>query len=270
MRQRLETENCEARFFTHAEQIAGGVRKTRLPPYRVEIARCKRLEEFNTEGKCLERGSRLAETGAWTNRESNTIRLLSRSRRWARPRLCARPSRQTRVLSIRGAAICYGQSALGRLSAYSTMPSSMTLSRACTLKDRKVHLPFDPAQIVENLRTRTLRERFRRERAGAIVDHPLVRKTYYAVRELMPVAVRKHFQKVYLGGWRKLQFPNWPVDFTVDTIHEQVLRLAMEAGGVRRVPFIWFWPQGAPSCLIMTHDVETAAGRDFTPELNGS
>jgi hypothetical protein len=41
----------------------------------------------------------------------------------------------------------------------------------------------------------------------------------------------------------------------------------MQACGVQRVPFIWFWPQGASSCLIMTHDVEAAAGRDFTSEL---
>jgi hypothetical protein len=45
------------------------------------------------------------------------------------------------------------------------------------------------------------------------------------------------------------------------------LRLWMEAKGVRRVPFVWFWPNGAPNAVIMTHDVETALGRDFTPEL---
>jgi len=47
------------------------------------------------------------------------------------------------------------------------------------------------------------------------------------------------------------------------------LRLLMEASGTKKVPFIWFWPQGAPSCLIMTHDVETSLGRDFTPKLIG-
>jgi len=41
----------------------------------------------------------------------------------------------------------------------------------------------------------------------------------------------------------------------------------MEAKGVQRVPFIWFWPEGARGCLVMTHDVETAAGRDFTSAL---
>jgi len=53
----------------------------------------------------------------------------------------------------------------------------------------------------------------------------------------------------------------------VDTLHEEFLRLLLEASGAKKVPFIWFWPEGAPNCLIMTHDVETSAGRDFTFKL---
>ena len=41
----------------------------------------------------------------------------------------------------------------------------------------------------------------------------------------------------------------------------------MKAKGVDRVPFIWFWPDGAQSCAAMTHDVETERGRDFCTEL---
>jgi hypothetical protein len=57
------------------------------------------------------------------------------------------------------------------------------------------------------------------------------------------------------------------VDFTVDNIHKELLRLLMEASGAKKVPFIWFWPNGAPNGLIMTHDVETSVGRDFTFKL---
>src|SRR5262249_52006779 len=32
--------------------------------------------------------------------------------------------------------------------------------------------------------------------------------------------------------------------------------------GRSRLPFVWFWPEGAPSAVILTHDVETIAGRD--------
>jgi hypothetical protein len=41
----------------------------------------------------------------------------------------------------------------------------------------------------------------------------------------------------------------------------------MKAQGVKRLPFIWFWPDGFPSCTIMTHDVETIAGLEFCPQL---
>jgi hypothetical protein len=39
--------------------------------------------------------------------------------------------------------------------------------------------------------------------------------------------------------------------------------LSMQAKGVDRVPFVWFWPDRARGCVTMTHDVETAAGRDY-------
>lgn len=181
-------------------------------------------------------------------------------------RVCApRPAGETGFFRFGAAPICYGHSASG-VSASLENAQLYDASKNVRLTDCKVQLPFDPEEIVENLRTERYVKHLLAKR-GRLVDHPLVRKGYYAVRDLMPVAVRKHLQKVYLGGWRNLQFPNWPVDFTVDTIHEQVLRLAMEASGAQRVPFIWFWPNGAPNCLIMTHDVETSVGRDFTSEL---
>jgi hypothetical protein len=83
----------------------------------------------------------------------------------------------------------------------------------------------------------------------------------------MPVAVRKHLQRRYFRGWDKICFPSWPVDFTVESIFEQLLILSMKSRNVKRLPFIWFWPEGAPSCAIVTHDVETSAGRDFCPHL---
>ena len=160
---------------------------------------------------------------------------------------------------------CFGQSAAG-VSESIEDAGQYDAAKNTQVKSCEIRLAFDPVQIVENLR----REHYVKNigiKDGRMVDLPIVRKSYYAIREMLPVSVRKHLQKVYLGGWRKLPFPSWPVDFTVDTMHEQLLRLWMEAKGVRRVPFIWFWPNGASNGLIMTHDVETSVGRDFTPEL---
>ncbi|HKQ36105.1 MAG TPA: hypothetical protein VJT11_12430 [Nitrospiraceae bacterium] len=44
---------------------------------------------------------------------------------------------------------------------------------------------------------------------------------------------------------------------------KQVLLLSLKSQRVKQVPFIWFWPDGASSCAIMTHDVEAIRGRDF-------
>jgi hypothetical protein len=45
------------------------------------------------------------------------------------------------------------------------------------------------------------------------------------------------------------------------------LAMAARANGVKEVPFIWFWPDGAQACAVMTHDVEGPAGADFCGEL---
>ncbi len=95
----------------------------------------------------------------------------------------------------------------------------------------------------------------------------LVRKAYYLLRPYLSVPVRRHLQKLHLRGWDKIPFPMWPVDCTVERVHQKLLALLMKAQGVETLPFIWFWPEGFNQCIIMTHDVEDPAGRDFCPQL---
>src|SRR5712692_2810304 len=94
-----------------------------------------------------------------------------------------------------------------------------------------------------------------------------LRDAYYFLRPLMHVNVRKHVQRARLNGWRTLLFPRWPVDTTVEDLCEQLLLLSMKAKGVDKVPFVWFWPDGAQSCVAMTHDIETERGKAFCDEL---
>lgn len=177
----------------------------------------------------------------------------------------AQLSGQTGFFRFGSETVCYGQCASG-VSAKFENSELYDAFKSARLTDAEVHLPFDPSQVVENLRREHYQTSLNSEKRR-VFDYPLIRDSYYFIREVLPVSIRKYLQKVYLSDWRNLPFPNWPVDFTVDAIHERLLCLSMEASGVQRVPFIWFWPQGASNCLIMTHDVETTAGRDFTPEL---
>ena len=161
--------------------------------------------------------------------------------------------------------ICYGQSKSG----VATKVEDAGLYDAhknIQMDGADIHLPFDLTRIVENLR----RERYvpgltpGREK---LITQEWMLKAYYFVRGSLPDSVRRHLQRVYFGDWKIRPFPAWPVDFTVDNLHEEILRLSMQASHAEKVPFIWYWPDGAPNCLILTHDVETTAGRDFTPQL---
>jgi hypothetical protein len=86
---------------------------------------------------------------------------------------------------------------------------------------------------------------------------------YYRVRPLLPVGLRKHLQRVALAGWDKIAFPQWPVDCTVETLMKHLWRVLLELHGATELPFIWFWPEDYFAAGMMTHDVETAVGRDF-------
>jgi hypothetical protein len=162
------------------------------------------------------------------------------------------------------ATICYGRSASGfrEKSNDSILYDAFADAR---VEGSTVWLPFNPSDIIDNLRL----ERY----ANEFDSHTLsrwtqsLRNAYYFLRPMMGVGLRRHVQRVNLSGWRNLSFPRWPVDTTVEDLCEQLLLLSMKAQGIDRLPFIWFWPDGAQSCVAMTHDVETEKGRAFCTEL---
>lgn len=161
--------------------------------------------------------------------------------------------------------ICYGRSRSGS-SPNPTGASKFETLQLVRLRGAKLLLPFDFAEVIENLRL----ERYRQQGSGGFerfATSQLVRKSYYLIRKTLPFRVRRQLQKTYFRDWKDITFPAWPVDFTVDNLHRQLLLLVLKATGVKRLPFIWFWPDGAPNALIVTHDVETATGRDFTSRL---
>lgn len=161
--------------------------------------------------------------------------------------------------------ICYGRCGSGPTAKtysshlYDALPEARTV-------DQCVRLPFDPADVIDNLRSERYLSASGR-RANGLTGSALIRKIYYSCRNFLPLQARRRVQRFYLRGWREVPFPRWPVDFTVDTLHEHFLRLSMKAMGTSRVPFIWFWPDGAPGCLVMTHDVETTLGVGFASKL---
>jgi hypothetical protein len=164
--------------------------------------------------------------------------------------------------------ICYGQSSLGY---YADRPERATcdLMYHVRVEGSTCFIPFNPSAVVENLRfERYVRSSSNHQpKARKGMGRRIIRDAYYRVRPYLGIPVRKHLQRLWLRGRRRLTFPNWPVDRTADQILERLLVLSMKAHGVGKIPFIWFWPGGQKSCLILTHDVEELAGVDFCSSL---
>lgn len=166
---------------------------------------------------------------------------------------------------VNGGAIAYGRATRPSLSADPSgeLPDLGGEIHNCS---GPCWLPFDLREVAENLRF----ERYPTAASvgiGSAKGGSLVRRTYYLVRPLLPVAVRRHLQRAALRGWDSIPFPRWPVDVSVDEIIREVFKAGVARSPEGRIPFIWFWPEGRPAAMMMTHDVETEAGRAFCPEL---
>jgi hypothetical protein len=177
----------------------------------------------------------------------------------------AEPSGDEGFFRLGSGTICYGHCISGVSANFAEAPPCDVLANE-RLGGAGVQLPCDLASVIENLRYERYEKSLVPDREK-IVSQEWALKAYYFVRKGLPVSVRRYMQRAYFSDWKDRPFPAWPVDFTVDNIHEKFLQLSMEAAGLRKMPFIWFWPEGASNCLILTHDVETSAGRDFTPQL---
>ena len=130
----------------------------------------------------------------------------------------------------------------------------------------KICLPFDLEEVITNLRGEWYYQKSP-SLLSKVSSIGALRNFYYFLRPLLPVTVRKHLQRLNLSGWDKIPFPRWPVDFTVETLMERCMELALNSRSVKEIPFIWFWPDGMSSAAIVTHDVETSTGHKFCDRL---
>ena len=157
-----------------------------------------------------------------------------------------------------GPSICYGSSCSGRRSSRVDNALYDVLGDVL-IQNSKATLPFSPTEVIDNLRLERYVLRAR--------TYQWEKSIYYALRPWLSPAIRILIKKLQLRGWQKIPFPEWPVDRSVENICEQLLLLSLQVHKSDRIPFIWFWPRGARGCVMMTHDVETLAGRDACAKL---
>ena len=135
-----------------------------------------------------------------------------------------------------------------------------------SVEGHQIVLPFDPDQVADNLRCEAYTGQMRAEHTH-FGGNAVIRAIYYLGRPAFPVHFRRILQRIRLQGGTHTPFPHWPVDRSVDRLFEELMKLAVKSRNNTPVPFIWFWPEGAPAAAVVTHDVETELGRDFCSQL---
>jgi len=134
--------------------------------------------------------------------------------------------------------------------------------------DGNVFLPFDPGEVMRLFWSEGYRD-IGRSAVTAFLRAAAMRG-YYLARPALPrslqLTLRRQFTRVQAAS----SFPGWPIEDSLHDFYDWLFAMLAElAGGP--VPFLGLWPAGRSWALVLTHDVETAAGyRDMsllrTPE----
>jgi peptidoglycan/xylan/chitin deacetylase (PgdA/CDA1 family) len=119
-------------------------------------------------------------------------------------------------------------------------------------------LPFDPDQVIGNYRA----ERYGRAaaRTGRTPAGGL-RRLYYRARPIVPRPLQIGMRRAYARVQARTGFPRWPFETALHDLCDLVLAAAADAAG-RPLPYLSAWPRGRTWSVVLSHDVETAAGRD--------
>ena len=117
---------------------------------------------------------------------------------------------------------CYGRTLKGAHQTQLSSPLFDTLS-SVFVDGEELVLPFDPNEVIDNLRW----ERYPSSQLSKC--EKALKGIYYWLRPLTNRSLRKTIQRLRAANWQKRQFPQWPVDTTVENICEKLLLLSLLA-----------------------------------------
>jgi hypothetical protein len=129
-----------------------------------------------------------------------------------------------------------------------------------------VFLPFDPGRVMTFLWSESYTTmgsaRYTRKLRKAMVG------AYYAVRPVLPRRLQLRMRRTFASHQAPPDFPAWPIEHGLHDCYDWLLGLAGAVAG-EPVPWIDLWPDGRTWAMVLTHDVEHAAGRDDIELLRG-
>jgi hypothetical protein len=123
--------------------------------------------------------------------------------------------------------------------------------------DGNVFLPFDPGEVMRLFWSEGYRE-IGRSGVAAFCRAAALRG-YYLVRPALPRPVQLAMRRLFTRVQSASSFPRWPVEDSLHDFYDWLFAVIADLAG-EPVPFLGPWPEGRSWALVLTHDVETAAG----------
>lgn len=91
----------------------------------------------------------------------------------------------------------------------------------------------------------------------------LAKRLYYELKPVLPRPLTRVLRQVYSNP-RRTTFPlNWPIEDRYVKFQWEVMRRVLQLTEAKGISFTHFWPEGRQFALVLTHDIETAAGQSY-------
>jgi peptidoglycan/xylan/chitin deacetylase (PgdA/CDA1 family) len=131
-------------------------------------------------------------------------------------------------------------------------------------ESRRVDLPFDPGAVYRTYVTEAWRTI---EPARGLTASQL--NAFYTVKRLLPRQLQLTLRRLLASRAGLPSFPAWPLDRSVLRLMRFSAACALYGYGTAssEVAFDWFWPHSYRAAVILTHDVESAAGLRLAVEI---
>jgi hypothetical protein len=123
--------------------------------------------------------------------------------------------------------------------------------------DGSIFLPYDPGEIIRSYWSEAYRDPMGRSLAPAV--RRVAVAAYYRARPLLPRGAQISVRRVFSHVQARVRFPRWPVETALHDLYATLFDDLTQVAG-EPVPFLSPWPNGRTWALVLTHDVETAAG----------
>jgi peptidoglycan/xylan/chitin deacetylase (PgdA/CDA1 family) len=85
-------------------------------------------------------------------------------------------------------------------------------------------------------------------------------KTYYGLKPAIPRSLQLGLRRAYSHRQSARDFPAWPIEPILLRRRDAQIKRRLRAEQLKRIPLVWFWPDGHGSACVLTHDVEGPAG----------